>query len=42
MTLTGLPGAGADPELHHYKEKYKNEGPSENEQQRLKRKGSEL
>ena len=29
MTLTGLSRAGADPELHHYKEKYKNEGPSE-------------
>ena len=23
MTLTGLPRARADPELHHYKEKYK-------------------
>ena len=23
MTLTGLPCAGAKPELHHYKEKYK-------------------
>ena len=30
ITLTGLPRAGANSELHHYKQKYKNEGPTEN------------
>ena len=30
MTLTGLPRAGANPELHQNKKNTKKEGPSEN------------